>query len=337
MTGRMLRAPEFWWQQPGALSSFLSPLGALYGALAAARLAREGYRAKIPVLCIGNPTLGGAGKTPTAIAAGQILKDLGRRPCFLTRGYGGSARGPLLVDLSKHSARDVGDEALLLAEVAPTLVARDRAAGAQLAVANGADVIVMDDGFQNPSLAKDLSILVVDGARGLGNGRVFPAGPLRAPLAVQLSRAQAMLVIGDGAAGDTAAAEGRQAGLDVLRAKLVADAEAASQFKGKPVLAFAGIGDPEKFFRSLEAAGAEIAVRRAFGDHHRFSKRDAGELIGEAANKNLLLVTTEKDRARMSGDDALAGLRARALTLRVALAFEDAAAFKKLLENALSR
>jgi tetraacyldisaccharide 4'-kinase len=337
MTGPMLRAPDFWWQPGGAWSSLLSPLAVLYGAVAAARLAREGHRAKIPVLCVGNPTLGGAGKTPTAIVAGQILKEFNRRPFFLTRGYGGSARGPLLADLSRHSARDVGDEALLLAAIAPTVIARDRAAGARLAEASGADVIVMDDGFQNPSLTKDVSILVVDGARGLGNGRVFPAGPLRAPLAAQLSRARAMVVIGDGGAGDAAAAEARRAGLEVQRARFVADAGAASQFKGKRVSAFAGIGDPEKFFRSLEAAGAEIAARRAFADHHRFSRRDAGELIGEAANQNLLLVTTEKDRARMSGDDALAGLRARVLTLPVTLAFDDASAFKKLLESALSR
>jgi tetraacyldisaccharide 4'-kinase len=333
----MLRAPDFWWQAPGRLSAWLSPLGALYGFAASQRLAGQGYRAKIPVICIGNPTLGGAGKTPTAIAAGNILKAIGKRPFFLTRGYGGSEAGPLLADPAKHSPREIGDEALLLAAIAPTVVARDRASGAQLAEASSADVIVMDDGFQNPSLAKDLSVLVVDGAKGLGNGRVFPAGPLRAPLGAQLARAQAMLVIGDGAAGDHAATQARSAGLQVLRAKFVADAGAAAQLKGKRVLAFAGIGDPDKFFRSLELAGAEIAARRAFADHHRFSAREAGELIGEAANQNLVLVTTEKDRARMRGDDALSMLRAKALTLPVQLAFDDAQAFKNLLEKALSR
>jgi len=226
---------------------------------------------------------------------------------------------------------------LLLAAIAPTIVARDRAGGAQLAEASGADVIVMDDGFQNPSLAKDLSMLVVDGARGLGNSRVFPAGPLRAPLSAQLSRAQAILVIGDGSAGDAAAAQAKDAGLHVFRANFVAEAGAAAQLKGKRVLAFAGIGDPEKFFRSLELAGAEVVVKRAFPDHHRFSARDAGDLIGEAANQNLVLVTTEKDRARMRGDDALAAFHAKALTLPVTLAFDDAQAFKNLLEKALSR
>jgi tetraacyldisaccharide 4'-kinase len=337
MTGPLMRAPDFWWHEPGALSALLAPIGALYGAVTAQRLKQAGYRAKIPVICIGNPTLGGAGKTPTAIAAGEILKVNGRRPYFLTRGYGGSEGGPLLADPSKHSARDIGDEALLLAAIAPTIVARDRAAGAKLAEESGADVIVMDDGFQNPCLAKDFSVLVIDGAKGLGNSRVFPAGPLRAPLSAQLSRAQAMLVIGDGKAGDIAAAHGANAGLEVLRAKFAADAGAASQLKGKRVLAFAGIGNPEKFFRSLEAVGAEVLLKRSLPDHHRFSAREANELISEAANKGLILVTTEKDRARMQGDEALARLRAKSLTLPVKLAFDDAQAFKTILEKALPR
>jgi tetraacyldisaccharide 4'-kinase len=331
----MLRAPDFWWQAPGAASALLSPIGALYGLIAARRLGQNGYRAKIPVICIGNPTLGGAGKTPTAIAAGRILQA--KHPHFLTRGYGGNDSGPLLADITVHSSRAIGDEALLLAAVAPTIVARDRAAGAQLAEANGAGVVIMDDGFQNPSLTKDLSILVVDGAKGLGNQRVFPAGPLRAPLGAQFKRAQAMLIIGEGSAGDAAAIQAKNAGLQVLRAKFAADTSANVQLKGKRVLAFAGIGDPEKFFRSLEAAGAEVAEKRAFADHHRFNAREAGELINEAANKNLVLVTTEKDRARMSGDDGLAALRARTLTLPVTLAFDDAQAFKNQLEKALSR
>ncbi len=337
MTGPLMRAPDFWWHEPGALSALLSPLGALYGAVTAQRLKQAGYRAKVPVICIGNPTLGGAGKTPTAIAAGEILKTNGRRPYFLTRGYGGSESGPLLSDPSKHSARDIGDEALLLAAVAPTVVASDRAAGAKFAEENGADVIVMDDGFQNPSLTKDFSILVIDGAKGLGNARVFPAGPLRAPLSVQLSRAHAIFVIGEGEAGSAAAEHGKSAGLEVLRAKFAADAGAASQLKGRRVLAFAGIGDPEKFFRSLEAAGAEVSLKRSLPDHHRFSAREANELIGEAAKKGLILVTTEKDRARMQRDEALANLRAKSLTLPVKLAFDDAQAFKTILEKAVTR
>ncbi len=337
MTGPLMRAPDFWWHEPGALSALLAPIGALYGAVTAQRLKQAGYRAKIPVICIGNPTLGGAGKTPTAIAAGEILKANGRRPYFLTRGYGGNERGPLLSDPSKHSARDIGDEALLLAAVAPTVVARDRAAGAKFAEESGADVIIMDDGFQNPSLAKDISILVIDGGKGLGNKRVFPAGPLRAPLSTQLSHAHAMLVIGEGEAGSAAAANGSSAGLEVLLAKFAADAGAASQLKGKRVLAFAGIGDPDKFFRSLEAVGAEVLSKRSLPDHHRFSAREANELIGEAANKGLILVTTDKDRARMQGDDTLAGLRAKSLTLPVKLAFNDAQAFKTILEKAVTR
>src|SRR5690348_2940661 len=166
-----MREPAFWWRKPGLAASLLAPLGALYGAVAARRMRRLGQRARAPVVCIGNLTVGGAGKTPTAIAAAQALREAGAKPAFLTRGYGGRLAGPVAV-APTHDAADVGDEPLLLARVAPTVVARDRVAGAIAAVEAGADVIVMDDGFQNPALAKDLSLLVVDGRRGIGNGKV---------------------------------------------------------------------------------------------------------------------------------------------------------------------
>lgn len=314
-----LRAPEFWWRKAGAAAALLYPAGAIYGAVAMRRMQQNGYRAKIPVICIGNPTLGGAGKTPAAIAIGEWLKREGKRVFFLTRGYGGNESGPLLVDLNKQDANAIGDEAPLLASVAPTIVAHDRAAGAKLAEASGAEVIVMDDGFQNPSLAKDFSLLVVDGAKGIGNGLVFPAGPLRAPLEPQLRRAQAMIVIGEGDAGEKAARLARDCSLPAFQAKLEADPASAAELKGKRVFAFAGIGAPEKFFRSLEAAGTTIAMKKSFGDHHRYTKAEADELLAQAQAGGLTLVTTEKDLARMCGDKKLSAFREQVKILRVYL------------------
>jgi tetraacyldisaccharide 4'-kinase len=330
-----LRAPEFWWRKAGATAALLYPVGAIYGAIAKNRMTRSGYRAKIPVICIGNPTLGGAGKTPTAIAIGQALKREGKKVFFLTRGYGGRETGPLLVDLIKHDAVAIGDEAPLLAKVAPTIVAHDRAAGAQFAEAKGAEVIIMDDGFQNPSLEKNFSLLVVDGAKGVGNGLVFPAGPLRVPLDAQLARAEALLIVGEGEAGEKAARLARESGLKVFHAKLGADALSASEIKNKRVLAFAGIAAPEKFFRSLEAAGAIVATSQSFGDHHRYSDADAADLLARAKAGGLDLVTTEKDLARMGGDEKLAALRAQSKVLRVRLALDDESGLFAAIRNSL--
>lgn len=332
-----LRAPEFWWRKAGAAAALLYPAAAIYGAIASRRMNREGYRAGIPVICIGNPTLGGAGKTPTAIAIAELLKRGGKNVFFLTRGYGGSEAGPLLADLSKHDSSAIGDEAPLLAAVAPTVVAHDRAAGARLAEASGADVIVMDDGFQNPSLMKNFSLLVVDGARGIGNGLVFPAGPLRAPFEQQFRRANAMLVTGEGEAGETAARLAEKSGLPVFTAELLPDPESAAALKNRRVLAFAGIGAPEKFFRSLEAVDAVVAGKKSFGDHHRYTGAEAAQLLAEASAAGLQLVTTEKDLARMRGDEKLAALCAATKTLRVGISFGDESALLHAVGNALKR
>lgn len=331
MTGIPLRAPAFWWREPGAVSALLSPVAAIYGNIAARRLTQPGYRAAMRVICVGNPTVGGTGKTPAAIAIGKLLRGKNKRVVFLTRGYGGSLAGPVLVEPDKHSAREVGDEALLLAGTAPTIVSRNRAEGAKLAEEMKADVLVLDDGFQNPSLEKDVSILVVDGIRGLGNHRVFPAGPLRAELAPQFARAQAMLVIGAGEAGDDAAGQASDAGLELLDARIVPDAVAVAALSGMRVFAFAGIGAPEKFYATLGIVGARVVERRSFPDHHRYTLPEAGELISAAAAKNLILVTTEKDRARMTGDPNLAVLRERAVTLPVTLAFDDEAGLSRII------
>jgi tetraacyldisaccharide 4'-kinase len=330
-----LRAPAYWWRKPSAEAALLYPAAAVYGAVAALRLSGTGFKAKVPVICVGNPTLGGAGKTPTAIAIGKYLLANGRKPFFLTRGYGGRLKGPLLADPAAHGAQDIGDEAPLLAAVAPTVIAKDRAAGARLAQESGADVIIMDDGFQNPSLGKDFSLLVIDGAKGLGNGLPFPSGPLRAPIGAQLRRAQALLIVGHGEAGDKAAALGAREGLSVLRGRLKPEAQSAASLAGVRVLAYAGIGSPGKFYRSLEEAGAVVAARRSFGDHHRYTAADASGLLAQSVRTALQLVTTEKDAARMRGDKALAGLLAESKQLRIGLAFDDETAAHALIGKAV--
>jgi tetraacyldisaccharide 4'-kinase len=292
-------------------------------------MGQDGGDAGIPVLCVGNPTLGGAGKTPAAIAVARILAAAGRRPFLLSRGYGGALAGPVQVDPARHRAADVGDEPLLLARVAPTIVARDRAAGAKTARAAGAGTVVMDDGFQSPSLRKDRSILVVDGSRGIGNGQVFPAGPLRAPLAAQLGRAQAVLVVGSGDAGEWAAGEARARGLKVFRGRLEPDAAVLDALRGRPVLAFAGIGDPEKFFATLRGAGIEVGATVPFADHHRYRRGEARELIERAERGGFILATTEKDLARLNGQDDVAALASVARALPVTLKVIEDAAFQE--------
>jgi tetraacyldisaccharide 4'-kinase len=325
-----MRAPAFWWEKPGAASALLSPFAAIYGAAAARRLAQPGTRAKIPVICVGNPTVGGAGKTPTAIAIARLLIAAGEKPVFLTRGYGGRLAGPVMVDPA-HTAMQVGDEALLLARVAPTVVAQERVSGARLAADRGASMIVMDDGFQNPSLIKDLSFLVVD-ARGTGNGRVIPAGPLRAPLEPQLDRASATLIVGATDSAIEAAARAR--GLPVFHGKLEPEPDAAAALRAGKVLAFAGIGNPEKFFATLAVCGIDAPVRRSFPDHHRYSVKEARALVREADHGNLELLTTEKDAARLRGDASVTTLAARARVLPVAMKIAEADDFTRLVLGA---
>lgn len=331
-----MREPGFWWRKAGLLSALLSPLGAVYGSVAAHRMARKGARAGVPVICVGNLTLGGAGKTPTAIAVARMLAASGERVFFLTRGYGGSEAGPKRVDAHADTAARVGDEALLLAHVAPTVVSRDRAAGAALAKAQGASIVVMDDGLQNGTIEKDFSIAVVDARRGIGNACVFPAGPLRAPLGVQLARADALLIVGDGDGAAAIAAEMRRRGKPVWHGRLAPHPESAGAIT-RPVLAFAGIGDPDKFFATAQAAGLRVVQRRAFPDHHPFSAEEAAGLLMAADNEALALVTTEKDRARMTGDPALAGLMQRTHVLPVTVEIAEAAELGAALAKARGR
>ena len=311
------------------------PLGAIYGVIAGHRLQREGFDAGIPVLCVGNYHVGGAGKTPTVLALVKLLRELGETPVVLSRGYGGQLRGPVMVDPARHAAADVGDEPLMLARTIPVVVARNRVDGVALARSQGASVIVMDDGFQNPAIAKDASLIVIDGNRGLGNACIFPAGPLRAPLHAQLSRTDALVVVGDGSAAEAVAAAIAAQGKPVLPARVRADDASVAALRGKRVLAFAGIGDPARFFRTLRANGIEVVLERAFADHHPFSESQIETLRNEARRNALTLVTTEKDLARLRERGGLPDWARAIVPFAVTLEFKDAALLRKFVSGRL--
>ncbi len=331
----MLRAPAFWWQ-PGS-GGALTPLAALYGAVAALRMQSQGSRTALPVICLGNLTVGGAGKTPAALAVAHLLLAARERPFFLTRGYSGKLAGPLRVNPAVHQAADVGDEPLLLTRLAPTIVARDRAAGAKFAQFAGASVIVMDDGLQNPSLQKDLTIVLVDGRRGIGNGHIIPAGPLRAPLGIQLDHAQAMIVVGAAEGAAAVLDRARRRGLALFHGRLEPDRSVIAAIGRRKVLAFAGIGDPEKFFATLTQAGVDVAERVGFADHYPYTAADAQNLAARAQSKGLMLLTTEKDLMRLGGHLQLAPLAERATALPVRLVIDEQDAFRELVLKAVKR
>jgi tetraacyldisaccharide 4'-kinase len=332
-----MREPAFWYRPPSWISGLLLPLGAVYGWVAGRRLQRQGVDAGIPVFCIGNYHVGGAGKTPTVLALAKLLRDLGETPIVLSRGYGGRLRGPVQVDPARHVAADVGDESLMLARTLAVVVARDRIDGAALARSLGASVILMDDGFQNPAITKDASLIVIDGGRGLGNGKVFPAGPLRAPLPPQLLRTDALIVIGDGTAATPVAAAVAARGRPVLSAHIRADEASVASLRGKRVLAFAGIGDPIRFFNTLRSSGIEVVRERAFADHHPLSQSDIEVLSAEAKRDALTLVTTEKDLARLQGAEGFPDWAREIVPFKVTLEFGDIAQLRKLVTDRLSK
>jgi tetraacyldisaccharide 4'-kinase len=322
-----LQAPRFWQHDGSRIAPrLLAPFAALTAAATARRVARPGWRAPVPVLCCGNVTVGGAGKTTLALDLLRRLQARGVAAHALLRGYGGTARGVRRV-APDDDAAETGDEALLLAGVAPTWIGADRAAAARAAVAAGARVLVMDDGLQNPTLRKDMSLLVIDGGFGFGNGRVLPAGPLRETVAAGAARCRAAVLIG---ADDTAAAAALPPSLAVLRARLVPGPATAS-LRGKRVFAFAGIGRPAKFFATLREAGAELAGALSFPDHHRFAARELNGLIAQAQGLDALAVTTAKDAARLPKT-----LRDGVFVADVRLEWAARDAIEMLLDEALS-
>jgi tetraacyldisaccharide 4'-kinase len=329
-------APPFWWTKRGWQAYALWPFSWGYGRIAR-RLMENAprVRASVPVICVGNFTVGGAGKTPTALALAARAMERGFKPGFLSRGYGGSLEGTVLVDPHHHRARDVGDEPLLLARLAPTVVSGKRVEGAERLVREGADLIVMDDGFQSAKLDFDYGLLVADARRGVGNGMMIPAGPVRAPIVDQLRHASALLTVGE---GDAAAWVVRLAG---RAAKPVYEAwirpRPTPGLEGSAVLAFAAIGDPEKFFRTVEGEGARIALRRSFPDHHDFSEDEIADLLDDAAKAGLRLVTTAKDMMRLKdGHGRARELAGKADVVEIDLVFDEPSVPDTILDQTIA-
>ena len=330
------RAPAFWWRaRPSVSARALWPVSRVWSAAALWRMKQPAsFRPPVPVVCVGNFVVGGAGKTPTAIALARMVRGKGLRPGLLAYGYGAPARKPVLVDPAAHGADTVGDEGLLLAAAGPTVVCSDRAAGARRLCEEPIDVMIMDDGFQNPAIARDLSIVVVDAAIGLGNGLAVPAGPLRAPLKPQMQRADALLVIGEGVAADPVIRAAARAGRKVLRARL--KPTHVKDWRKDPILAFAGIGHPEKFFATLDATNAPVAKTLSFPDHYAYSEVDAEKLLQLADADNLRIVTTDKDIVRLAGKGgALGRLRERAEPFHVLLEFENPRIVSDMLDETI--
>jgi tetraacyldisaccharide 4'-kinase len=324
-----MRAPDFWSDRPGLIAGLLGPVGSAIDI--AGRLRRavvRPYRAPVPVLCVGNLVAGGSGKTPVVLSLATIFASRGVAPHVVMRGYGGRLAGPVRVDPKIHDAVSVGDEALLAAGQTPCWVSRDRSAGVRAAVDAGAQVILLDDGFQNPHVGKDLSLVVVDAAYGFGNGRLMPAGPLRERIASGLARADAIVLIDGGSESAPCCLMGMNRPLLQAALKPVD----GSRFVGPPVVAFAGIGRPEKFFASLQGLGVKLVAQEGFPDHHNYRAAELAALRRDAARAGALLITTAKDWVRLSPKD-----RADIAVLNVELRWRDETAVLALLAPLLSR
>jgi len=329
-------APPFWWTKPDWRARALWPLSALYGLIAGRRM-RKGRRAEIsvPVICVGNFTVGGAGKTPTAIALARAARARGLKPGFLSRGYGGSLDVTTVVDPHHHRARAVGDEPLLLAREALTVISRKRVKGARKLVEEGADLVIMDDGFQSARLVFDYALLVVDTRRGIGNGRLVPAGPVRAPIREQIRQADALLAIGDGDAADRLIRQAARAGKGVYAATL--ETVGAGDLDGQVVMAWSGIADNDKFFRTVMETGAHLYVERGFPDHHHLSDDEVEEILDHAEALGYRLVTTAKDSVRLAGGHGRSEeLRERSRVIEVEIRFDDPKAPDAIIDAAIA-
>lgn len=292
----MLKAPKFWQDTTSKLASCLIPFAWIYATIGHIRYQlQKPYKSDATVYCIGNVTMGGAGKTPVALALAEHLQQQGQAPWFVSRGYGGKLNGPIQVDPEVHEVKHVGDEPLLLAKLAPTVIAKDRRAGVRFAEQQGAKVIILDDGLQNNTVAKDHSWLVIDGGYGIGNGQIFPAGPLREPFECAIKRVEKVVLVGT----DVHNISKRFLDKEVVNARIVPDSNVIETLKGKPLLAFCGIGIPEKFFAMLQAQGLQVAQTRAFADHHPYSEKELQNLLDDAHAHNYNLVTTSKDLIRI--------------------------------------
>ena len=307
-----MRSPGFWWKKRlGSRACMLAPLGFIYGQVTAYRMRRSGEALGCPVVCVGNFTAGGAGKTPVALSLSTYLRERDWKPVFLSRGYGGAVCGPLQIS-EQSDPSQCGDEPLLLAREAPTFIAKDRLAGGLEARHHG-NVIIMDDGLQNPALQKAVRLAVIDARVGIGNGLCVPAGPMRAPLRTQWGFTDAVVLVGDGEAGEAVAAK---APCPVFRGRTEPDATMAAQLKNKKVMAVAGIGRPQKLYDSLESVGAEVKIGRAFEDHHTFDRHEIESLIAEGAQNGLTLVTTAKDHVRIMAVDRKLAQKFKVLPIR---------------------
>ena len=330
-------APPFWWKKGDPRAWLLAPASLLYGYFAGKRM-KNAKRAEIdvPVICVGNFTVGGAGKTPTVITLARAAKARGLKPGVLSRGYGGSMDRTTVVDPGHHRAKDVGDEPLLIARETLTVISRKRLDGARMLIAEGADLVIMDDGFQSAALRFDYALMVVDSHRGIGNGFMVPSGPVRAPTKLQLSHATALLKLGDGDGADPFIRQAARAGKPVYVGMVEPVGEAAA-IADKEVLAFAGIADPKKFYRTVRSLDAEIVVERSFGDHQHLTEDEIADILDTADRQGLVIVTTAKDAVRLNGQHGRAAeLAGKVTVVDVEMEFDSPTTARVILDEALA-